>query len=179
MNFPPTPSSSMMGSKPQRTRSLSLSSTDGVRRKSSSTDDGPIVIQNAVALMLIGALHRWCCQLFYLTFICIAHCCGNNNDGENRPFTIAGKNAEEKRANAFKEVRRSIMSANKSSQRRTKNVTDLEENVIKVLRQLTCPENAVLHAIRIRELPRRRRHHPLSRAPSPKLFDIDESDESE
>src|SRR4051812_15098018 len=34
-------------------------------------------VQNAVALAVINRLHRWCCQLFWLTIVCVIGCCGD------------------------------------------------------------------------------------------------------
>jgi hypothetical protein len=82
-------------------------------------ENGPYMVQNAVAVALIMKLSHWCAQLFLLTIFCLTNCGG--------PTFRKGASAEEKRTATFQEVRRSILYA--SSQRRLNTVTEMEMKV--------------------------------------------------
>ncbi|CAD5211240.1 unnamed protein product [Bursaphelenchus okinawaensis] len=114
------------------------------------------VLKNAVALAVIHKLHRWCCQLFWLTLVCVIGCYGELS--EDKQQTI-------------KNVRKNI---SLTSQKRSKTISDLE---MQLLRHLTCPQTAILRPIS-RSSSHKKRH--LSRPPSPQLFDIfEETDDLE
>jgi hypothetical protein len=80
-------------------------------RKSAASRYEATYVQNKVALALISRLHRWCCQLFWLTLVCLL---GYNELNANKRKTL-------------QDVRRNIF--NVSSQRRGKTLTDLEMQV--------------------------------------------------
>ena len=106
------------------------------------TSDSAFIIQNAMALAVIERLHRWCCQLFYLTIIYIVNWTATNGDKDspscNASTTANGAcssaTQNEKRVPIFNEVRRSLINASagnvgNGSQRRLKTVSDLEMQV--------------------------------------------------
>lgn len=70
-----------------------------------------VFVENTVALAVINRLHRWCCQLFWLTIICVVTCCGELH--KERTETLAN-------------VRRTIIN---NAQRRRKVVSDMEMQV--------------------------------------------------
>ncbi|CAD5215411.1 unnamed protein product [Bursaphelenchus xylophilus] len=113
------------------------------------------LLRNAVALAVIHKLHRWCCQLFWLTLVCVIGCYGELNEDKQK---------------TIKSVRKNI---SLTSQRRSKTVSDLE---MQLLRHLTCPQTAILRPIS-RSTGHKKRH--LSRPPSPQLFDIHEETDLE
>lgn len=72
-------------------------------------------VRNTVAQAVITRLHRWCCQLFWLTIVCVMGCCGELQKSKSKSKTIA-------------EVRRNIFN---NSLRRCKDLNDLEVQVSK------------------------------------------------
>ncbi|KAH7727150.1 Protein E01G4.3 a [Aphelenchoides avenae] len=130
-----------------------MSSSGKQRRASSSRNFETTFVKNTVALAVLNRLHQWCCQLFWLTIVCV----------------IGVTNANKQKT--LQDVRRNII--NSQQQRRSRTVTELE---MQLLRHLTCPQTAVLRPLR-RSSSTKKRHY-LSRPPSPQLFDICEADES-
>lgn len=68
-------------------------------------------VQNTVALAVISKLHKWCCQLFWLTILCVIGACGELNSSKRK---------------TLQDVRRNIFNSNN---RRCKTLTDLEMQV--------------------------------------------------
>lgn len=127
-------------------------------------------VQNAVAMAVLARLHRWCCQLFWLTIVCLIGVCSEQKgreDGGAGDSQQAGAAAQ--RARTFHEVRKSIVQA--SQRRGCKTLQELE---MQLLRHLTCPQTAVLRPLRPSQ---HKKRHFLSRPPSPQLFDISEETE--
>jgi len=110
-------------------------------------------VKNTVALAVISKLHKWCCQLFWLTIVCVIGCYGELNSSKQK---------------TLQDVRRNIFNSNA---RRCKTLTDLE---LQLLRHLTCPQSALHRPLR--PSPHRKKQL-LSRMPSPQLFNIIEDDE--
>uniref|UniRef100_A0A915EI08 Uncharacterized protein n=1 Tax=Ditylenchus dipsaci TaxID=166011 RepID=A0A915EI08_9BILA len=133
-------------------RSSSSSRRSSANRQKYET----MFVQNTVALAVIHRLHQWCCQLFWLTIVCVIGCCGE----------LQGSKSE-----TLADVRRSI--AANGSQRRCKTVTDLE---MQLLRHLTCPQTAILRPLRQQSSRSIKKRQHLSRPPSPQLFDIFEEE---
>lgn len=168
----------------------SASGSEYKQRQSSAAQDSAFIIQNAMALAVIERLHRWCCQLFYLTIIYIVNWTATNGDKDspscnastaaNGACSSATQN--EKRVPIFNEVRRSLINASagnvgNGSQRRLKTVSDLE---MQLLRHLTTPQKAFMPPLKPATTSRHsRRHYFLSRPPSPQLFKISEEEGSE
>jgi hypothetical protein len=117
-----------------------------------------MLVRNAVALAVIHRLHKWCCQLFWISIVFIATYCGEVQNLNSKSETLA-------------DVRRSISA---SSQRRNQRISDIE---MQLLRHLTCPQTAILRPLRQSSRATKKRHH-LSRPPSPQLFDIAEETEN-
>ncbi|KAI6197002.1 hypothetical protein M3Y94_01173900 [Aphelenchoides besseyi] len=147
------PSCSFVGGEIEDNRqSKSTSCQQQQRRRSHKSKYETTVVQNTVALAVIGKLHRMVRALFWFT--CLVLIGSTSGSKINRHKTL-------------RDVRRNIVN---STQRRCKSITDIE---LHLLRHLTSPQNSVLHPLRPTHKKRM-----LSRPPSPNLFDIFEADES-
>jgi hypothetical protein len=85
-------------------------------------------IQNAVAMAVLTRLHRWCCQLFWLTIVCLIGVCSDHQKaGEDHQNPQQAAAAANNRARTFQEVRKSIVQA--SQRRGCKTLHELEMQV--------------------------------------------------
>jgi hypothetical protein len=167
MDLLPTCSSIPIGldSSPPSTCSAQASRTRSHRGSPNGRNYEATFVSNAVAAAVISRLHRWCCQLFWLTIVCVIGCCGDIKELQG-----AGKQK------TLKHVRRSLVQSTQRS-RTSMMVTELE---MQLLRHLTCPPSAGSSRLRptmgMRGGSAHRRKHHLSRPPSPQLFDIREEE---
>uniref|UniRef100_A0A0N5BM06 Uncharacterized protein n=1 Tax=Strongyloides papillosus TaxID=174720 RepID=A0A0N5BM06_STREA len=146
-----------------------ISSDDNIQTSPYETEKA---IKNTIALAVITRLHQWCCQLFWLTIICVMGACGDLHYNKNKTLQDIRKSLTKSNLQSSaifsvssKNIRSSsIIKGNK----RTKNVTQIE---IQLLRHLTCPQTAIL-----RPIVKSNKKRLASRPPSPQLFDIIEED---
>ena len=87
-------------------------------------------VQNAVAMAVLSRLHRWCCQLFWLTIVCLIGVCSEGQKGgkDDQQFGADNKQSTN-RAQTFQDVRKSIVQA--SQRRGCKTLHELEMQVNK------------------------------------------------
>uniref|UniRef100_A0A914H3T9 Uncharacterized protein n=1 Tax=Globodera rostochiensis TaxID=31243 RepID=A0A914H3T9_GLORO len=155
-----------------------FSRPNGASRQFDTTSNEFRYVQNAMAMAVLVRLHRWCCQLFWLTIVCLVGYCSDQQQRRKHRSGAVGSGCgaptdllqqQQHGRRTFHEVRKSIVHA--TQRRGTKTVTELE---MQLLRHLTCPQTAVLRPLRPSQ---HKKRHFLSRPPSPQLFDISEENE--
>lgn len=146
-------------------------------------------VQNTVALAVISKLHKWCCQLFWLTIVCVIGCYGELNS--NKRKTLKDVN---RRCKTLTQLEMQVIFLIRfvpcyltasNCLFRPRGVANKQWNFLhqrnrtskfyfQLLRHLTC-DLACVHRPLRPSLHKKQR--PLSRMPSPHLFDIREDDE--
>uniref|UniRef100_A0A914NH37 Uncharacterized protein n=1 Tax=Meloidogyne incognita TaxID=6306 RepID=A0A914NH37_MELIC len=130
---------------------------------------------NKMALTVLARVHRWCCQLFWLTIVCFIGICGEQQQKqqqERRNFGNGGNGLF-----GLDEVRKSLKL--QASQRHgSKKLQELEAQL---LRHLTRPKDDMFHQ-RISNNNSQSQYTTkpkiyLSCPPSPRLFKISEEGE--
>ncbi|CEF59385.1 Hypothetical protein SRAE_X000113300 [Strongyloides ratti] len=146
-----------------------LSSKNGVQNSRYETEKA---IRNTIALAVITRLHQWCCQLFWLTIICVMGACGDLHYNKSKTLQDIRKSLTKNnlQSNTIFSVSNKDVTSNShvKANKKTKNVTQIE---IQLLRHLTCPQTAIL-----RPLIKKNKKRLASRPPSRQLFDIMEEE---
>lgn len=146
-----------------------LSSQSGVQNSRYETEKA---IRNTIALAVITRLHHWCCQLFWLTIVCVMGACGDLHYNKNKTLQDICKSLTKNNLQSdtiFSVSSKSVPSnSHIKSNKKTKNVTQIE---IQLLRHLTCPQTAIL-----RPSIKYNKKRLASRPPSRQLFDIIEEE---
>uniref|UniRef100_A0AC35U4V2 Uncharacterized protein n=1 Tax=Rhabditophanes sp. KR3021 TaxID=114890 RepID=A0AC35U4V2_9BILA len=127
-------------------------------------------LKDTIALAVISRLHQWCCQLFWLTIICVMGACGDLQSNKMDAVNEMRRNFKKKISELEIDTKlvNNININYINSSKKSKNVSQIE---IQLLRHLTCPQTAVL-----RPLKKSSKKRLLSRPPSPQLFDIMEEE---
>uniref|UniRef100_A0A0N4Z7U0 Uncharacterized protein n=1 Tax=Parastrongyloides trichosuri TaxID=131310 RepID=A0A0N4Z7U0_PARTI len=130
-------------------------------------------IKNTIALAVITRLHQWCCQLFWLTIICVMGACGDHHNNKNKTIQDIRKSITKSNTqkNAVFSISGKTITSNIGSIRSSKKSKNVAQIEIQLLRHLTCPQSAIL-----RPITRSTKKRLASRPPSSQLFDIIEEE---
>ncbi|KAF7635150.1 hypothetical protein Mgra_00005433 [Meloidogyne graminicola] len=126
-----------------------------------------------MALTVLARVHRWCCQLFWLTIVCFMGICGEQqrkkeNFGNNKFNGINNRNG----IFGLDELRKSLKL--QASQRHGSK--KLEELEAQLLRHLTRPQDDMFHHRNNQSQYSIKPKIYLSCPPSPRLFKISEEE---
>ncbi|KAL7073042.1 hypothetical protein ACQ4LE_008334 [Meloidogyne hapla] len=128
---------------------------------------------NKVALTVLARVHRWCCQLFWLTIVCFIGICGEQQQKqqqERRNFGNGGNGLF-----GLDEVRKSL----KLQAPQRHGSKKLQELEAQLLRHLTRPQDDMFHQRTNNNNQSQYTTKPkiyLSCPPSPRLFKISEEE---
>uniref|UniRef100_A0A183C7F2 Paired domain-containing protein n=1 Tax=Globodera pallida TaxID=36090 RepID=A0A183C7F2_GLOPA len=113
-----------------------FSRPNGASRQFDTTSNEFRYVQNAMAMAVLVRLHRWCCQLFWLTIVCLVGYCSDQQQRRKHRSGAVGSGCgaptdllqqQQHGRRTFHEVRKSIVHA--TQRRGTKTVTELEMQV--------------------------------------------------